>query len=107
MSTYNLNGQLDDNKPSALTDQNDQFECSGVTDYAPIVINVLVGAYDSDYGVVTEAYQLTFPPKFSSNYSNDILNTTPFTTVIWNAIKTELSKLGAEGCQALTTNSSL
>lgn len=108
---YNLNGQLDDNEPSALTDQNGQFEFSGVdgvcADYAPIIINVPVGAYDSDYGVVSEAYQLTFPPKFSSNYSNDILNTTPFTTVIWNAIKTELSELGAEGCQALAANSSL
>ncbi|MCE7648037.1 hypothetical protein [Vibrio fluvialis] len=55
---YNLNGQLDDNEPSALTDQNGQFEFSGVdsvcADYSPIIINVPVGAYDSDYGVVSE-----------------------------------------------------
>ncbi|MDE1514097.1 hypothetical protein PUN32_03590 [Vibrio sp. dsl-7] len=108
---YNLNGQLDDNEPSVQTDQNGQFEFSGVdgvcADYAPIIIDVPVGAYDSDYGVVSEAYQLTFPPKFSSNYSSDILNTTPFTTMIWNAIKTELNELGTEGCQALAANQSL
>ncbi|WP_375752878.1 hypothetical protein [Vibrio sp. HN007] len=109
---YNFNDQWDEGEPTAKTDQNGRFEFTDVLDtcqtFSPVVIDVPVGAYDSDYGAVSEAYRLTFPPKFSSdNTSDDLWTTTPFTTVIWNSIKQELEREGMSDCHALAEDNAL
>ncbi len=90
-----LNGNtvLDNNEPSATTGDNGeysldldsaQYDCQS---YVPLVVDVPVGATDSDTGEVTEAYQLVFPPMIGNALnSTDI---TPLTTVIWESIKSE------------------
>lgn len=93
---YNFNGRLDTDEPSAITDDKGAYsivptgkyiEC---TDYAPVIIDVPVGAIDSDSGEITEAYQLIYPPVFATVNDETTRNTTPFTTLIWNSISREL-----------------
>jgi hypothetical protein len=93
-----LNGNtvLDGSEPSATTGTNGeysldldaaQFDCQA---YVPLVVDVPVGATDSDTGEVTEAYQLVFPPSMGSAIdTGDITDITPLTTVIWESIKSE------------------
>ncbi|MGY5382342.1 hypothetical protein [Vibrio metschnikovii] len=68
---YNFNGQWDEHEPFAVTAENGQFqfmpnELAACWRFAPLIIDVPVGAHDSDHGVVTEAYQLSAPPQFTS-----------------------------------------
>ncbi|MCI9689788.1 hypothetical protein [Vibrio parahaemolyticus] len=102
----NYNGKLDGTEPKVITGDDgewdllitgDNAECS---QYVPLVVNVPVGAIDSDYGEVTEAYQMTYPPSFAIATDKEIKNTTPLTTVVWGSIQKELH---AEG-EKLTCN---
>ncbi|MFA0729599.1 hypothetical protein AB4621_21985, partial [Vibrio sp. 10N.222.48.A4] len=108
---YNFNGVQDDNEPSSTTDQNGRFDFAIEEDdlickeYSPIIVNVPTGAYDSDYGLVNKPYSLTFPPSFSSdNVGEDVFATTPFTTVIWSAVETDLLQSGVSNCKELAAN---
>jgi len=93
---YNFNGRLDTDEPSTITDNKGAFnivptgkyvDCA---DYAPVIVDVPVGAVDSDSGEIKEAYQLVYPPVFATVSDEATRNTTPLTTLIWNAISREL-----------------
>ncbi|NOH84675.1 hypothetical protein F0249_12700 [Vibrio sp. 03-59-1] len=93
---YNFNGKLDAGEPSAITGDKGTFDITPTgqyadcADYAPVMIDVPVGAIDSDFGEVTEAYQLVHPPVFATPGYEDTRNTTPLTTLVWNSISREL-----------------
>ncbi|EGU38194.1 hypothetical protein VII00023_19699 [Vibrio ichthyoenteri ATCC 700023] len=108
---YNFNGVMDEDEPRDITDQNGRFDFAIEEDdlickeYSPIIVDVPTGAYDSDYGLVNKPYRLTFPPSFSSdNVGEDVFATTPFTTVIWSAVETDLLQSGVSNCKELAAN---
>ncbi|ENJ2864528.1 hypothetical protein AB0530_001464 [Vibrio parahaemolyticus] len=108
---YNFNGVMDENEPRDITDQNGRFDFVIEEDdlickeYSPIIVDVPAGAYDSDYGLVDKPHRLTFPPSFSSdNVGEDVFATTPFTTVIWSAVETDLLQSGVRNCKELAAN---
>lgn len=87
----NGNNELNDGEPSSLTGNNgeyfldldaSEYDCQP---YVPLVVDVPVGAIDSDSGEVTEAYQLTFPPLIDSPLDNTDI--TPLTTILWDVFK--------------------
>lgn len=111
---YNHNGIWDEGEPKTTTDQNGRFAFDEVDEvcaiHSPTVVDVPVGAWDSDYGVVSEPYRLTFPPAFSSDNiegTQTLWATTPFTTFIWNSMRQELQDEGAFDCYQLADNESL
>ncbi|WP_260258805.1 hypothetical protein [Vibrio intestinalis] len=108
---YNFNGVMDENEPRDITDQNGRFDFAIEEDdlickeYSPIIVDVPAGAYDSDYGLVDKPYRLTLPPSFASdNVGEDVFATTPFTTVIWSAVETDLLQSGVSNCKELATD---
>ncbi|EGQ8174526.1 hypothetical protein GYL69_002630 [Vibrio vulnificus] len=108
---YNFNGVMDEDEPRDITDQNGRFDFTIEEDdiickeYSPIIVDVPAGAYDSDYGLVDKPYRLTFPPSFSSdNVGEDVFATTPFTTVIWSAVESDLLQSGVSNCKELAAN---
>ncbi|MPW29748.1 hypothetical protein F9L16_12190 [Agarivorans sp. B2Z047] len=110
----NFNGRLDAGEPSALTNENGQYDLAltgsdaDCADYAPIIIDVPVGAIDSDYGEVEEAYQLSYPPAFAILSEDDLKATTPLTSIVWNSVEAELVEMGeATTCAELKANYSL
>lgn len=107
----NFNGVQDAGEPGATTDANGNYSLmvEGVdfdcTDYAPVIIDVPVGAVDSDLGEITEAYQLSYPPAFAAKTDEEIKATTPLTTLVWNSIQSELATGSEEyTCFALKMN---
>lgn len=107
----NFNGKHDAGEPSAITGENGAYDLglkgsdANCVDYAPVIIDVPVGAVDSDHGDVTEAYQLSFPPAFAAASDEEIRSTTPLTTVVWDSIKRELNAADkAPTCDALKAN---
>ena len=109
----NFNGTLDEGEPSAVSRNNgdftfdltdDQLQCAS---YVPTVVNVPVGAIDSEFGEVTEAYQMVLPPRFEALTDEDVLNVSPLTSLVWSAIETQLKgDLTALSCQALADDQS-
>ncbi|MDD1828766.1 hypothetical protein LRP52_42095 [Photobacterium sp. ZSDE20] len=105
----NYNGVLDEGEPSSITDDEGSYELSltgsnsDCMDYAPIVVNVPVGAIDADSpnSPITEPYQLIFPPVMTVSSNREIKSTTPLTTVLWNEIQADLYKGGLNSCSAL------
>lgn len=101
---YNYNGKLDAGEPSAVTGEKGAFditptgEFATCADYAPVIIDVPVGAIDSDFGPVTEAYQMVHPPVFATPGREDTRITTPLTTLVWNSISRELQTAGIQNC---------
>ena len=98
----NFNGVVDSNEPSAIsgadgdfvfTLDDSEFACAS---YVPTVVNVPVGAVDSDLGLVTEAYQMILPPRFISLTVDDVLNISPITSAVWQALESELKSQVAE-----------
>ncbi|XXK57868.1 cadherin domain-containing protein [Porticoccaceae bacterium nBUS_09] len=92
----NFNGVVDSNEPSAIsgvdgdfvfTLDDSEFACAS---YVPTVVNVPVGAVDSDSGPVTEAYQMISPPRFISLTVDDVLNISPITSAVWEALESQL-----------------
>ncbi len=107
----NFNGKHDSGEPSAITGENGAYDLgltgsdANCADYAPVIIDVPVGAVDSDHGDVTEAYQLSFPPAFAAASEEEIRSTTPLTTVVWESIEAELNAADkAPTCAALKAN---
>lgn len=93
----NFNGVLDAGEPQSMSGDAGDYtlelspghrECLG---YAPIVVDVPVGAIDEDQGEVEEAYQMVFAPPFESVSDRDFFNISPLTSVLWSAIQAELS----------------
>ncbi|MHA2937997.1 hypothetical protein ACXJY6_06835 [Vibrio sp. RC27] len=110
----NYNGELDSGEPSAITGENGDYTLSNSSivdvcyQYSPLVVDVPVGAVDSDLGVVTEAYQLTTPPAITSFNDEDILNITPLTTLVWDTVEDALDELDDDmSCQRMIEESDL
>lgn len=105
----NYNGQLDSGEPSNITDTEGNYRLAitgnnaDCVDYAPIVVNVPVGAIDADHPdtPISEAYQLVYPPVKAINDNATIKSTTPLTTVLWNQIQQDIHKQSLNSCQAL------
>lgn len=105
----NYNGKLDDGEPSSITDKEGNYRLalsgsnSDCIDYAPIVVNVPVGAIDADdpENPIQQAYQLVYPPAITVSSDEEIKFTTPLTTVLWNEIQEDIHKTGLNSCQAL------
>ncbi|XAG24805.1 hypothetical protein MRM62_00890 [bacterium 19CA03SA04] len=91
---YNFNGQWDEYEPFVVTAKNGQFqfmpnELAACWRFAPLIIDVPVGAHDSDHGVVTEAYQLMAPPQFVNAYPEQARVVSPFTSLVWQQVEFE------------------
>ncbi|MCG9682025.1 hypothetical protein L1D31_05530 [Vibrio sp. Isolate23] len=105
----NYNGQLDSGEPSAVTNSEGSYRLSlsgsnsDCIDYAPIVVNVPVGAIDADHPntPISEPYQLVFPPAMTLSSEHEIKSTTPLTTVLWNQIQEDLNESGITSCTGL------
>lgn len=92
----NGNAILDNAEPSAVTGENgdyfldldtEQYACQA---YVPLVVDVPVGATDSDTGEVTQAYQMVYPPLMNSPFeTGSDADITPLTTIIWESLKSE------------------
>ena len=101
-----FDGKHDQSEPSGITDEFGKFElrlagaalqCESL---APIVVDVPVGAFDSEQGEVTEAYQMVSPPAFTSEYiQTDNFMLSPLTSALWTEIK---SILGLDAGSSLT-----
>ncbi len=112
----NANGILDKGEPSDTTDEqgqydfnlsNEQAECQ---QYAATVIDVPIGAIDSDYpdNPITEPYQLTYPPSIATTSDSDILAVTPLSTIVWVGIQRDLTAEDkSPTCTALLHNEEL
>tara|TARA_B100000700_G_scaffold208593_1_gene229298 strand:- start:51924 stop:53456 length:1533 start_codon:yes stop_codon:yes gene_type:complete len=94
----NGNGQLDDGEPNGeSTDAGDYtLEISEANEnveecitFAPIVVDVPVGAIDEDLGEVEEAYTMTLPPINEDAF--DSANITPLTSVLWETFQNDFA----------------
>ncbi|WP_254230148.1 hypothetical protein [Vibrio coralliilyticus] len=94
----NYNGELDSGEPSSATDANGRYELSlsgeiaDCVDYAPIVVDVPIGAIDVDNLInpIDGPYQLFFPPVKMTTSDSEIKSTTPLTSLVWSAMKLKL-----------------
>lgn len=110
----NYNGQLDSGEPSSLTNSTGDFsfnidETDACLNTAPIVVQVPVGAIDSDNpnSAIDKAYTMTLPPLAFTNVSSDTRNTTPLTTEIWETVKAKAISENIEfNCVSLGVNTS-
>ena len=107
----NYNGELDPNEPSAISGDKGVYAfelAQGLFDcipYAPLIVDVPVGAIDEDLGEVTEAYRMVRAPTFEQITDDDILNISPLTSLIWTAIEDSLGKgISNQSCSALQNN---
>ncbi len=93
----NYNGIADSDEPSALSGNAGQYELALTSDqrsclaYAPLVVEVPVGAVDADLGTVTQAYSMTLPPSFDENASQSDVHITPLTSVIWQSAQKKVA----------------
>jgi len=104
----NFNGAQDAGEPSTVSGDSGSYRlelsqaerrCLG---FAPVVVDVPVGAMDEEHGEVAEAYQMTFPPPFEAVGDDAAFNISPLTSVVWSAVEKGLQN-GASGltCQAV------
>lgn len=113
----NFNNKLDANEPSTVTKGEGDFglavpatyqKCS---QYVPVVVDVPVGAVDSDTPntPIDEAYSMVFPPSFALSTNEDLLNLTPLTTVVWGEVEKELreAKLAGLSCESILADQKL
>ncbi len=93
---YNFNNKLDAGEPSATTGEDGDYnlalsgQYADCADYAPLVLDVPVGATDSDFGEITEAYQMVTPPVFATTTSETLRHISPLSTIVWTSIEAEL-----------------
>jgi hypothetical protein len=109
----NFDGLAGSNEPSTISDADGNFVFSlddselQCASYVPTVVNVPVGAEDSDSGPVTEAYQMTLPPRFIALSVGDVLNVTPITSAVWEALESQLRSTTQElSCTTITESQS-
>jgi S1-C subfamily serine protease len=93
-----FDSEHDANEPSAVTDDSGIFQlklnnaAAQCESLAPVVVDVPVGAFDSEQGEVLEAYQMVAPPLFASEYLDaNNLTLSPLTSVLWSEIKVALN----------------
>ncbi|MDX2320392.1 MAG: hypothetical protein QNK26_07315 [Moritella sp.] len=94
----NFNNQRDENEPFTVTKSEGDFDLTvpasyqKCSQYVPVVVDVPVGAVDSDAPniPIDEAYSMVFPPSFALSADKDLLNLTPLTTVLWSEVEKEL-----------------
>ncbi|EDM68588.1 hypothetical protein PE36_01367 [Moritella sp. PE36] len=113
----NFNNKRDENEPFTVTKGEGDFDLTipamyqKCSQYVPVVVDVPVGAVDSDSPniPIDEAYSMVFPPSFSLNSDKDILNLTPLTTVVWSEVEKELSKSQSSGlsCESILADQQL
>lgn len=110
----NFNNVLDEGEPSVITTESGTFDIklTGAdalcTDYAPIVVDVPVGAIDETEGEVTEAYQMVVPPRGVLFTDEHLTNVTPLTTVLWSQVEAELKGDSQElNCESLRASDTL
>ncbi|MCJ8313156.1 MAG: extracellular solute-binding protein [Saccharospirillaceae bacterium] len=90
----NENGICNIDEPTSVTDENGGYSFAvtlGDEDKYPILVEVPIGAIDSDYGEVTQAYVLSAPAGYAEFVS-------PMTTLLQNnmALNPELTATAAE-----------
>jgi len=112
----NFNNQLDSNEPNAITKEEGEFDLtvpsqySKCAKYVPVVVDVPVGAIDTDYPdtPIEDAYSMVFPPQFALSTDQDLLNLTPLTSVVWSQVEKELQGDGQElSCESMLAEQSL
>lgn len=93
----NFNGARDAGEPQTVSGDFGDYtlelspedrQCLG---YAPLVVDVPAGAIDEDQGEVDQPYQMVFAPPFEPVSDRDFFNISPLTSVLWSAIRAELS----------------
>lgn len=106
----NFNRQWDDGEPQTTTNAAGDYrlelpeELQTCARYAPLVVDVPAGAVDLDLGPVTEAYQMVLPPTFAPITQDDAYHVTPFTTVLWSSVESELTADSQTTCQTVMAN---
>jgi hypothetical protein len=106
----NFNRQWDDGEPQTTTNAAGDYrlelpeELQTCAQYAPLVVDVPAGAIDLDLGPVTEAYQMVLPPTFAPITQDDAYHVTPFTTVLWSSVESELAADSQTTCQTVMAN---
>jgi hypothetical protein len=71
----------------------DQADC---VPYATLFVDVPVGAEDEDYGTVTQAYQMAFPPSLAPLTDDELINISPLTSVLWDQLKQKIQGTNKE-----------
>ena len=108
----NYNGIHDNDEPKVTSLASGSFEL-GVTEqqraclaYAPVRVDVPVGAVDADLGVVTNAFSMVLPPDLGIVESTEQLNVTPLTSVLWSEIEGFLEQeVGSDlSCETVKQN---
>ncbi|WP_221075427.1 hypothetical protein [Agarivorans aestuarii] len=113
----NFNSLHDAGEPSVVTQEEGEFELvipsrySQCAQYVPIVVNVPVGAIDTDFinTPIENAYSMVFPPQFALMTDQDLLNLTPLTSVVWKQVEQELRvyQSGNLSCQSIIAGQEL
>ncbi len=115
-SDFNFNGILDAGEPSTITITDGDYSLDFITDedaqcagYAPLVVNVPVGAYDVENGYVIEPYQMVYPPKFEPLNLTETFNISPLTSILWNIVGPQIaeSTLGGSDCLSFLSDEGL
>jgi hypothetical protein len=109
---FNYNGTLDAGEPSTVSTSSGKYELILTAEqercaaYAPLVVDVPVGAIDEELGVVKEAYQMILPPKMKPLNLDEAQNVSPLTSLIWNVVGPQMvQKLnGVASCSTFLQN---
>ncbi|CAK1697281.1 Lipoprotein [Vibrio crassostreae] len=107
----NFNGEKDVNEPATTTQDEGDFvlpiseKVNSCSQYVPVVVNIPEGAIDLDEpeNPIVDAYQMIIAPKFAMPNSEDLLNATPLTTVIWDEVERSIADNHSEAltCDAI------
>ena len=106
----NFNRLWDNGEPQTTTNAAGDYRLELPEDlqtcaqYAPLMVDVPVGAVDLELGPVTEAYQMVLPPTFAPITQDDAYHVTPFTTVLWTSVESELTTNTQTTCQSVMAN---
>jgi len=109
---FNYNGTLDAGEPSTVSTSSGKYELSLTAEqercaaYAPLVVDVPVGAIDEELGIVKQAYQMILPPKMKPLNLAEAQNISPLTSLIWNVVGPQMVQQlsGATSCSAFLQN---
>ncbi|MDO6762133.1 hypothetical protein [Agarivorans sp. 1_MG-2023] len=113
----NFNSLHDSGEPSVVTQEEGEFELvipsryGQCAQYVPIVVDVPVGAIDTDFvdTPIEYAYSMVLPPPFALTTNHDLLNLTPLTSVVWKQVEQELRvyQSGNLSCQSIIAEQEL
>ena len=109
---FNNNGVFDPDEPSAVSAEAGDYtlelteaqqQCAA---YAPVYVDVPVGAMDEDLGEVTEAYQMVRPPVMSILDDDSLVHISPLTSILWQNIQSTLNGSSFSDCETLLADQS-